>query len=212
MNHRLAACTAALAFTLMPTPGPAQAPDAAAPEAPANTSPGAQSPDTEAAHAALRTLRTEIIDAITKGDMDRVLNSVTPNVVVTWQNNEVCRGRDGLRDFFNRMGKEAFKGYKVPPTPDDLTLLHDGDTGISVGETVAAYNLLGGSYELKSRWTATLVKEGDRWLLAGYHISMNVLDNPILAAAKGSLYGVAGATLLLGLAVGFIVGRRRRAA
>jgi ketosteroid isomerase-like protein len=162
------------------------------------------------AHEALRDLRTEILEAITKGDFDRVLKSVHPGVVVTWQNNEVCRGHDGLRDFFNRMGKDAFKGYKTPPTPDGLTILHGGDTGVSVGETVASYNLLGGSYEMKSRWTATLVKENDRWLLAGYHISMNVLDNPILAAAKGSLYGVAAATLAAGLGAGFLFGRRRR--
>lgn len=165
---------------------------------------------TDPAHDALRATRTELIDAITKGDFDRVLKSVHPGVVVTWQNNEVCRGHDGLRDFFNRMGKDAFKGYKTPPTPDGLTILHGGDTGISVGETVASYSLLGSSYDMKSRWTATLVKENDRWLLAGYHLSMNVLDNPILSAAKGSLYGVGGAAAVGGLLGGFLLGRRRR--
>jgi len=163
------------------------------------------------AHDALRTLRTELVDAITKGDFDRVLASVHPDVVITWQNNEVCRGHAGLLDFFNRMGKDAFKSYKTPPTPDGLTILHGGDTGVSVGETVAAYHLLGSSYEIKSRWTATVVKENDRWLLAGYHISMNVLDNPILTAAKSSLYGVGAATAVAGLVVGFLFGRRRRA-
>jgi len=175
------------------------------------TVPAPESPESIAAHEALRTLRTEIIDAITKGDMDRVLESVTPDVVVTWQNNEVCHGRDGLREFFNRMGRDAFKGYKVPPTPDGLTLLHDGDTGISTGETIAAYHLLGREFEMKSRWTATLVKKDDRWQLAGYHLSMNILDNPILTAAKGSLYAASAATLLAGLGVGFLIGRRRRA-
>ena len=51
----------------------------------------------------------------------------------------------------------------------------------------------------------------DRWLLAGYHISMNVLDNPILDAAKGSLYRVGGAAAVAGLLGGFLFGRRRRA-
>src|SRR4051812_38169632 len=88
------------------------------------------------AHDELRALRTEVIDAITKGDIDGVLKRVHPNVVVTWQNNEVCRGHKGLREFFERMGKQAFKGYKVPPTPDELTILYGGDTGISFGQTV----------------------------------------------------------------------------
>jgi len=173
-------------------------------------SPSAAPAATDPDHEALRATRTELLDAITKGDFDRVLKSVHPGVLVTWQNNEVCRGHDGLRDFFNRMGKDAFKGYTTPPTPDGLTILYGGDTGIVVGETVASYNLLGSSYEMKSRWTATLVKENDRWLLAGYHISMNVLDNPILAAAKGSLYGVGGAAVVAGLLGGFLLGRLRR--
>lgn len=162
------------------------------------------------AHTELRALRMEIIDAITKGDIDTVISHVHPDVVVTWQNSEVCRGRQGLKDFFNKTGKDAFKGYKVPPTPDDLTIIHGGDTGISFGETVAEYQLLGKDYEIKSRWTATLVKVDGKWLLAAYHISMNVLDNPLLNAAKSSLYAAAGISLMIGLALGALVMRRRK--
>ncbi len=85
------------------------------------------------AHAELQQLRTDLVDAVTRGDIDRVLQQVDPNVVVTWQNSEVCRGRDGLKAFFEKTGKESFKGYKVPPTPDELTILQGGDTGISFG-------------------------------------------------------------------------------
>lgn len=177
---------------------------------PATSAPPAAAAAEDPAHTALRALRSDIIEAISAGDIDRVLKSVHPNVVVTWQNNEVCRGQDGLKAFFDRMGKNAFKGYKVPPTPDDLTILHGGNTGISFGETIAEYSVLGKSHEMKSRWTATLVKENDRWLLAGYHLSMNVLDNPILGAAKGSLYAVGGGALAAGLLAGFLLGRRRR--
>lgn len=162
------------------------------------------------AHAELRTLRTEIIDAIVKGDIDKVVQHVHPDVVVTWQNSQVCRGRQGLKDFFEKTGRDSFKGYKVPPTPDELTILHGGDTGVSFGETVAEYRLLGKEYGIKSRWTATLVKVDGKWLLAAYHISMNVLDNPLLNAAKSALYTAAGIAMVAGLAVGVIVGKRRR--
>src|SRR5262245_64273725 len=91
------------------------------------------------AHNELRALRSEVIDAITKGDFDAVLRHVHTNVVITWQNNEVCRGHQGLREFFNRMGKQTFKGYKVPPTPDEQTILHGPNTGVSFGQTVAQY-------------------------------------------------------------------------
>src|SRR5262245_23112622 len=103
------------------------------------------------AHNELRALRSEVIEAITKGDFDAVLRHGHNNVVVTWQNNEVCRGHEGLREFFNRMGKHTFKGYKVPPTPDELTILYGPNTGVSFGQTVAQYNIFGKEYELKSR-------------------------------------------------------------
>lgn len=162
------------------------------------------------AHNELRVLRSEVVDAITKGDFDTVVRHVHTNVVVTWQNGEVCRGHQGLRDFFNRMGKNAFKGYKTAPTPDELTILSGGDHGISFGYTVATYNLLGKDLELKSRWTATLIKENGHWLLSSYHISMNVLDNPLLNAAKGSLAWIAGLAAAGGLVVGLIIGRKQR--
>ena len=164
------------------------------------------------AHDELRGVKTRIIDAIVKGDIDTVLQHVHPDVVVTWQNSEVCRGRQGLKDFFVKTGRESFKGYKVPPTPDELTILHGGDTGISFGATVAEYRIAGKSLEMKSRWTATLVKVDGQWQLAAYHISMNVLDNPLLNAAKGTLSIAAGVALLLGLAVGILVGRWRKKA
>lgn len=162
----------------------------------------------EPAHADLRTLRAEIITAIKGGDIDTVLTHVHPDVVVTWQNSQVCRGRQGLKDFFDRMGKQSFKGYKVPPTPDELTILHGGDAGISFGETIGEYKLLGRDYEIKSRWTATLVKQDGKWLLAAYHISMNALDNPLLNTARRALYYAGGAALAIGLLIGRILAKR----
>lgn len=161
------------------------------------------------AHAELRMLRSEIIAAVTRGEIDTVLKHVHPNVVVTWQNSEVCRGRQGLKDFFDKTGRKSFKGYKIPPTPDELTILHGGDAGVSFGKTIATYDLFGKSYEIESRWTATVVKENGEWLLAAYHISMNTLDNPLLSAAKNGLYIAAGAGLLIGVVIGRIVARRK---
>jgi uncharacterized protein (TIGR02246 family) len=162
------------------------------------------------AHEELRKLRTDIIAGITAGDIESVLQHVDPQVVITWQNSEVCRGRDGLKAFFEKTGKESFKGYKVPPTPDGLTLLQGGTHGISVGETIAGYKLFGKDYEIKSRWTATVVKTDGQWRLAAYHISMNVLDNPLLDAAKKGIAIAAGVALVVGSAIGYGVAKRRK--
>lgn len=163
------------------------------------------------AHQELRALRTNVIEAITHGDFDRTLAFVHTNVVVTWQNSEVCRGHVGLRTFFERLGKNAFKGYQVPPKPDELTILYNGgNTGISFGQTVARYTLFGHDFDFTNRWTATLVKENGHWLLAAYHVSNNVLDNPLINAAKSALFWAAGLALVLGLVLGLLFGRRAK--
>ena len=166
-------------------------------------------PAEDPAHNELRALRSQVIEAITSGDVERTTSYVHPNVVVTWQNHDVVRGHQGLRDFMQRTGKDAFRGYKVLPTPDDLTILHGGDTGVSFGSSVGQYRLLGRNFEFTNRWTATVVKENGRWLLASYHVSNNVLDNPLLNAATRALFVAAGIGAIVGLALGFVVGRRR---
>ena len=163
------------------------------------------------AHQELRALRTNVVEAIGRGDIDATLGYVHTNAVLTWQNTEVCRGHAGLRSFFERMGKNAFKGYQVPPTPDELTILyHGGNGGISFGRTVARYSLFGRDFDFTNRWTATLVKENGRWQLAAYHVSNNVLDNPLINVAKSSLYWAAGLSLVGGLVLGILVGRGGR--
>ncbi len=141
-------------------------------------------------HQQLRETRKEIIAAIEARDLNRMLAHVHPDVVVTWQNAETTHGVAELRTFYDRMGKDSFVSFKVPHQPDQLSILHGGDTAISAGHVVANYKLLGKDYEFTSRWTATLVLKDGKWLLAAYHISLNALDNPILSTAK-SLLGVA---------------------
>jgi hypothetical protein len=72
---------------------------------------------------------------------------------------------------------------------------------------VGLFAVAGSEYELKNRWTATVVKEDGRWKLASYHVSMNVLDNPILNAAKSGLVWIGLGALVLGSVGGLIVGR-----
>jgi hypothetical protein len=206
MKTTASICTFALALIAWP----AAAQNAAQPAAP--PAPSAAPASENSAHQELRNLRGKIVDAISKGDLDGVIENVHPNVVITWQNAEVCRGREGLREFYKRMGHQAFKGYKTPPTPDDLTILYGDDTGVSTGKSVGTYNLLGKTFEFENRWTATVVKENGRWLLAGYHVSLNALDNPIINTAKRSLYSVGGGGALIGLLLGLLMGRRRKAA
>lgn len=175
--------------------------------APIDRSAVAAPQDEEAIHNELRAIRDGLVDAILKGDVERQLSYVHDNVVVTWQNGEVARGHEGLRDFLDRMGSKVFQGYTLPPAADELTILYGDDTGIVFGSSVPHYKLLGREFDLNNRWTATLVKENGRWLVASYHVSGNILDNPLLTFAKRGMYWVGGIALVVGLVVGMFGGK-----
>lgn len=175
----------------------------------------AQSKD-EATHNQLRALRDGLLAAIKKGDIDAQLGYLHPNVVVTWQNAEISRGHDGVRAYLKRtlQGPAKFvESYSTEVNVDELTILYGGDAGISFGSALDRFKLSNGStLEIPSRWSATLVNEGGKWLIASVHSSTNLFENPLLAAAKRWAYAAGGITLVVGVVVGFLLGRRKRAA
>jgi len=170
----------------------------------------------EAVHNDLRALRDGLIDAMNKGDIERELTYLEPNVVVTWHNAEVSRGRDGVRAYLNRVlnGPNKFlSAYSASVNVDELTILYNGDTGISFGSALEHMKLTDGqTIDLPARWSATLVKEGDKWLIASLHGSDNLFDNPLLDMTKRLMYWAGGICLVVGLAFGFAIGRRRKGA
>jgi len=170
----------------------------------------------EATHNELRALRDGLLDAMNKGDIERELTFFHPNVVVTWHNAEVSRGRDGVRAYLKRMLEgpdKLVESYKADVVVDELTILYGGDTGLSFGSAVEHFKLTSGrKLELHARWSATLVKEGGRWLIANLHASDNLFDNPFLNRARRWVWWAGGLGLLAGLAAGLVLGRRRKTA
>jgi len=162
----------------------------------------------EAVHEELRAIRAALTEAVMQGDIEGQLKYVHPNVVATWQNNRVVRGTDGLRAFMeeiNSGNQKVFQGYSVPPEADEPTILYGGNMGIAFGKSVPRYHYLGMDFELENRWTATLVKDDAGWKIAAYHVSGNLVDNPLLAAATKSATWVGGICLVIGIALGWIL-------
>lgn len=165
-------------------------------------------------HVELRALGKGLIDGIEKGDMDLIEPLLHPNVVVTWQDGQVCKGPAAIRKFYADMAaksKKTFQGYKVRPTADEPTILYSNATaGVVYGHNVGRFFLMGKEFEMPNRWTATMVKENGKWLLASYHVSMNVLDNPLLNTVKnvaiiGVVLGAVAGALIM-----WVVARKKR--
>jgi ketosteroid isomerase-like protein len=157
-------------------------------------------------HNELRALRSEFLDAFEKKDIDKMLTFLTDNVVITVQNAEVLRGHDEVRAFHERMSGGDSPEVELLKTDfevDDLSNIYGGDTAVAFGSMDDHFKLKSGmEFDLVSRWTATLVKQDDRWLLAAFHISTNMFDNGVsnlqtkwAATKTGAVALVAGGLL-----------------
>ena len=201
MKTCLPALLAAGVFALIPLRAGAQAKPAAAPEDPA--------------HQELRTIKDALVTAFNKRDYDGFLRHLHPNVVATWQNAEVARRHDGIKAFMKKMSEGEAKqveSVQAKVEVDELTSLYQ-NTGVAFGSLEQDFKFFDGrEIPLKSRWTATFIKEDGRWQLAAIHVSANVFDNPILGLAvrKTAVWTGLGA-VVLGAVAGWLIGRRRKA-
>ena len=169
------------------------------------------------ASTAITALREGLIDSFVKADIDRLLTFLDPDVVVTWQNAEVCRGPDAVRAYYNRMmtGPERVV-REVKAAPEVVGRHVYDDWAISWGNLHDHFVLTDGSnLPFNTVFTATIAKRGDRWLVRGFHASVNAFDNPVLRLAiTKTVWRVGLATLALGVLIGYILTRmfRRRTA
>jgi hypothetical protein len=92
---------------------------------------------------------------------------------------------------------------------DELTTLYGNNTGVAYGSSVEQFDLRGGQkFTLNGRWSATLVNENGRWLIASVHASSNLFDNPLINSTKKMMYIAVAIAFLVALLIGWIVGRR----
>ena len=203
IHHRT--LLAALCTVLLAVPLRAQ------PTAPAASELAATAAD--AALAQIAELRTGLLDAFNKKDVDKLLTFLHPEVVVTWQNGEVSKGRAGVKEYYDRMmtGPNAIV-ESVTAAPEVEGRSVNGDTSISFGKMNDTFKLKDGmEFHLNSRFSAWLVRENGVWLVRGFHLSANVFDNEIQTTIihKAMLWTGLGAGLG-GLILGFVVARMLR--
>jgi uncharacterized protein (TIGR02246 family) len=174
----------------------------------------AQQAKEDPVHNELRALRDSMIDAVNKNDRDHLLSFLHPNVVVTWMDGEVSRGRDGVKSYYDKMmtgNQRIVDSVQIKPSVDELSIIYGGDTAIAFGSSDDDFKLKSGlEFKVHSRWTGTLVKENGKWLIAAFHASTSLFNNPLLEAAKKLTYVVGAVAALIGLVLGVIAVRLLR--
>lgn len=186
-----------------PAPAPAPAPS--------------QEPD-HAIHEELRAMLSEIQDAMSRAQYDRMLPLLDERIAATSMTQEVMGNRAEVSAYFKEwFGPTGYmKRMDMTLVADALTELSpDRSWGLVRGSGIEHYEAKDGDrFDFKTRWTAVVTRGDDgRWRLRAIHFGTNNLDNPVLTKVRTTLtrYGAIGAAvaLVVGLVAGFLLGRRR---
>jgi len=152
-------------------------------------------------------------------DLEPLFDFVHDNIVLIAMNGQTVIGKDGIRDYFMRTvgGPDpTVASIRHEFEVAALSNLYGDDTAVAHGSSLGSYELTDGlTFDVNTFWTATMVRENGRWLLASFQFAPSIFDNPLLNKATQMIYIAAAVTGFVGLLLGFWFGRasgRKRAA
>ena len=159
-------------------------------------------------HEQLRALLVTIRDAVNEGDVDALAAVMYSSFSLTMIDQAVITSGRELEDYYRQLmvGEDALiSSMRIEPAADTLTQIIDDRFGLVRGGNSEVYELNNGrSFTLDSRWTATVIKDGDTWKVWGIHAGVNFADNPVLTIARRANRFFGGGGLLVGLLLGVL--------
>lgn len=181
---------------------------------------GACAQDNTAAadHDALRKLKGDLEQSVTRRDFDAVSKLLHQPFMTTVVTQDSFTDLAPMKSYYDSLFTRStlrMKEVSIKAEADELSQLYTGTFAMTRGSTLERYELADGrAFDMKGRWTAVSIKDPDgSWKLLGIHMGTNFLDNPVLSAIERSMMwvaaGGAGLGLLVGLGAGWLVWRRR---
>lgn len=163
--------------------------------------------DTKEIDAELDKFRDDLFHAFNEADYPAMLEKYChKDIIATWQDGTTSEGHAGVIAEFDKLKKFIDK-MTVNATTDMRLILNDGRLVISSGDMRDDYALSRGpNVNLNSRWSATLIKDNDRWWLVSFNASTNAFENEVinlyLTSQKYITAAIAG---LIGIIAGVVV-------
>lgn len=163
--------------------------------------------DEQKAHVELRAILNGIETSVNEKKYNQLEQFFSKNMKVTTINQEFLTHPSQIEDYFNKwFGKDGYlKDLQIKLTSDEKTKFYSDMYGIVSGYGVEKYLLSDTRFfEMKTRWTASVIYEEDSWKILSLHIGTNFLDNPVMSAIEDTTKYFTIAGIIIGLLVGFI--------
>lgn len=169
-------------------------------------------------HEELRALLGTIAQAINARDFGKLAPVLDQEFWVTTVDQKRFTSLDAFRTHWEGLFKSdraLVRRVTIKPTADELTRFLAPDVGLSSGTSEDTWEFSDGDVRvMKVRWTAVVRKADGRWRLASAHVGTDLLDNPVVEAAKQRAWRLAAGLgiggLVIGALGGVVLGRRRR--
>ena len=115
----------------------------------------------------------------------------------------------------NQQFSSTIENIKMQLQGETIRTFLSPEIDVAAGGAITTFSFKDGkSANMALRWTAVLQKLEDKWMIQSLHFSSNLLDNPVLNAARqlNKTLGVAAGLVgfLLGAATMVILNRRTK--
>ncbi len=151
----------------------------------------------------LKVILKDVEASINNRDLETALKHLHKDCYIIFQNGEIVKKHSGIIAFNDKMfkGENAIlKNHSATASVDDDALFYNENTTTAHGTVIDKFSFMDGvDMEVKSKWSASLIKENDQWQVISLSFSANIFDNPVLNNIKKVTKYFAAASFLLGV-------------
>lgn len=155
------------------------------------------------------------LEALNTRNFTKIDPYLHPQFIITTVDNQVFHTTSEFEKYWNQQFSSTIENIKMQLQGETIRTFLSPEIDVAAGGAITTFSFKDGkSANMALRWTAVLQKLEDKWMIQSLHFSSNLLDNPVLNAARqlNKTLGVAAGLVgfLLGAATMIILNRRTK--
>jgi ketosteroid isomerase-like protein len=157
---------------------------------------------------AIRNIFSVFASAINSSDNAKMMSVTKEQAFIIGSNQELVSNKKKVEEYFPKVIGTNYKFERIGFTIEPGTMVdmsNSGDTAKVYGRGTEKYKLDNMEHTVSTRWSATVVKEGEYWKIASFHSGVNFADNSVVQGFEEFGWKIGVAAGLIGLFIGFFL-------